>query len=1010
MGLVIGDLVESAGVFEGIGKVAGLDEVAGTVTVSFFESPLNPHARPRRVDLRSVQPTMLFEDAPVFTLDQGTGEWSYGRYGCLRPSRRHLVVYSRERQAELSISDLYVLNLAPDGELDPIQYLAARCCDTPRFTAARVPFVTSFVEQRAACHSMSSLLSSAIDIEPHQIAVVRRILNDETKKYLLADEVGLGKTIEAALVIREHVLQDDRNARVLVSVPDSLVAQWKAELADRFYLGELIDERVFVCSHTRLPGALRIEDGFSMVVIDEAHHVAPWAWADDPSQRADYAALTEVAQRAEVCLLLSGTPLTGNERNFLAMLHLLSPANHELSDLGLQAFGRKVAERERLGGMYQALLPTNDNESIGDILDGVEALFPRDDELRAHVTRLRPLVDWLAPSTGAARDEAIARLRRYLGERYRLFHRMLRNRRDDPVIGSQFPGLAGLTCHRWAVASTALSVDQLIDEFRVRGVLRREEIVDWLALYFESPMLVAERAERDRSQSPHGDAEAAFDELIQCSQHEQAAKDATLLTVVHALLERSTRLKAVVFCGKESLADHVTELLRPSFGGAVERHRPAQTPGFTTNPTVRVLVCDARGEDGLNLHGGEKVAIHYGLPLDVSRYEQRNGRVNRYSAGIRATPVSSIVLAPDRDAGLVQWIRVLDDGIQIFNRSAASLQFVLQQAIDLALGQMPGDGVDALTALLTSLQGRDGLLARERARVSAQEQLASMEADVEAARAFAEDLQAADECAQDRCTSMFEWIERVLLFQKTAEAGGGFRYCYSRGSRGPRTLVDIGTFLERCLVGIDRAASDADHVLTAPMSHRRSAAAQGRRVYPMRYGHPFVDVLFELMTRDARGMSSAWLRLVGSPAVTGLEGYLQFVWRVDLCAHDASPLQRRLADRRVPPQILRTFTDLYGSRVTDPARLSILDAPYAPDGGVIGTRLHYKDHRIRAPQWASVDSQLALTDWAALVADAARRTRHELATAHASALGVDAADLRFHPEAASFVALLSPSR
>ena len=88
----------------------------------------------------------------------------------------------------------------------------------------------SLLSQRAASMGMSAMPSSAVELEAHQIEVVRRILQDPVQRYLLADEVGLGKTIEAGVLIRQVILDAAEDALVLVIVPGPLVPQWRSEL------------------------------------------------------------------------------------------------------------------------------------------------------------------------------------------------------------------------------------------------------------------------------------------------------------------------------------------------------------------------------------------------------------------------------------------------------------------------------------------------------------------------------------------------------------------------------------------------------------------------------------------------------------------------------------------------------------------------------------------------------------------------------------------------------------
>ncbi len=90
--------------------------------------------------------------------------------------------------------------------------------------------------QRQLVRGLTAALSAPIRLFQHQVDTAARVLADPVLRYLLADEVGLGKTIEAGLVIRQVVI-DDPAARVLVLTPESLRGQWQSELRERLGLG-----------------------------------------------------------------------------------------------------------------------------------------------------------------------------------------------------------------------------------------------------------------------------------------------------------------------------------------------------------------------------------------------------------------------------------------------------------------------------------------------------------------------------------------------------------------------------------------------------------------------------------------------------------------------------------------------------------------------------------------------------------------------------------------------------
>ncbi|NJL11517.1 MAG: DEAD/DEAH box helicase [Calothrix sp. SM1_7_51] len=87
---------------------------------------------------------------------------------------------------------------------------------------------------------MTGVLSANIQLLPHQVEVVRRVLSDPIQRYLLADEVGLGKTIEAGAIIRQYFL-DNPSGDVLVLAPQYLLEQWRLEMETKFYISQFSD-------------------------------------------------------------------------------------------------------------------------------------------------------------------------------------------------------------------------------------------------------------------------------------------------------------------------------------------------------------------------------------------------------------------------------------------------------------------------------------------------------------------------------------------------------------------------------------------------------------------------------------------------------------------------------------------------------------------------------------------------------------------------------------------------
>ena len=234
----------------GIGKLASISD--GTAAVAFFHAPTSEPVL-ARVAASDVELTAVPEQTRAYWLDPRSGAWRVGRV-MDDAEERVLVRFPNREDQLLSVDDVYVRwQKAID---DPTPYLAGRINETPLFADGRSGFVRAIIRQRAACLGMSALFSSIIELEPHQVEVVRRVLQDPVQRYLLADEVGLGKTIEAGVLIRQYV-QDDPDHRTVVLVPAPLIAQWRGELRRRFLLSEELDESVLTVASDDVEAFLR---------------------------------------------------------------------------------------------------------------------------------------------------------------------------------------------------------------------------------------------------------------------------------------------------------------------------------------------------------------------------------------------------------------------------------------------------------------------------------------------------------------------------------------------------------------------------------------------------------------------------------------------------------------------------------------------------------------------------------------------------------------------------------
>ena len=223
---------------------------------------------------------------------------------------------------------------------DPVERLAG--LDVDRAAAFRNRLDGLYLQRMRQAKGLGSFLGGRIAIHPHQLHVAERATAYDPVRWLLADEVGLGKTIEACLVL-SRLVRTERADRVLVVAPSTLTVQWLGELWRKFHqVFVLLDgkRRADVAkdhgpefnpfdAHRRSvigledlvsePGlpARAVEAGLDLLVVDEAHRLA----LDAEAGRA----IAPLAQAAKHLLLLSATPLEADTPGFFRLLQLVRP-------------------------------------------------------------------------------------------------------------------------------------------------------------------------------------------------------------------------------------------------------------------------------------------------------------------------------------------------------------------------------------------------------------------------------------------------------------------------------------------------------------------------------------------------------------------------------------------------------------------------------------------------------------------------------------------------------------
>lgn len=527
----------------------------------------------------------------------------------------------------------------------------------------------------------AALTAARIDLLPHQVVLTHRIATASPRRFLIADEVGLGKTIETALVLRELASRGELN-RALMIVPAGLVNNWHRELNEVFNLnfevfgseGDVTDRKSNAfAKHDRLIASVdtlkrrsrvkRLLDApaWDLVVFDEAHHLSAYKTGNKITKTENYKLAEAMRSHGRDLLLLSATPHQGDHFRFWMLIQLLNPTLFSDSV-------EMVEERHRLNSVVfrrtKADACTPDGSPLFARRWVHTESFTMSDGEKAFYAKLR---EYLQDGFDLAKKQGSQG--RALGFVMAIFQK---------IAASSFAAVRS-TLHRRQLMLTiheAILKDQALDIDGHRCLL--EEAKRLIHAELHLPDDVAGRGEADRvladlklkliktldddqlalaASSESGEATTAqgeelaatsvalslpeerlrITELLQVFPRDQETKVSKLLRALGSLWEQNPKEKVVIFATYLATVDLLSreiEVNYPGQGVVVLRggdhgSKLAAEKRFKRPDGPKVLVCTAAGREGINLQFS-RVLFNFDLPWNPMDLEQRIGRIHRY--------------------------------------------------------------------------------------------------------------------------------------------------------------------------------------------------------------------------------------------------------------------------------------------------------------------------------------------------------------------------------------------
>jgi ERCC4-related helicase len=543
--------------------------------------------------------------------------------------------------------------------------------------------------------SASALTSARIDLLPHQVVLTHRIATASPRRFLIADEVGLGKTIETALILRELASRGELD-RALMVVPAGLVNNWHRELNEVFNLdfevfgseGDITDRKTNAfAKHDRLIASIdtlkrpaRIKrlleaPRWDLVVFDEAHHLTAYRTGGKIRKTGNYKLAEAIKGHTRDLILLSATPHQGNHFQFWMLIQLLNSTLFSSPDemvehrhrLNTVMFRRTKADACRPDGTplfarrwvhTEAFLMREEEwrfyEKLREYLEDGFNLAKRQGNQGRALGFLMAIFQKIAASSFAA-------VRRTLKRRMLMLtlHEALLRDRDLDIEGRErlFDEARALIHTEWGLAHDPIGrteVDRIMADLKYRLAKKLDEE----ALEMASDPYGSEFASSHMEDA----ASAAVDihlpeerlriaDLLAVFPEQRETKVQKLLDGLGTLWRQNPNEKVVIFAtylGTVELIAREIEQVYPGQGVVVLRGgdhsaKVAAERRFRLKDGPRVLVCTAAGREGINLQFA-RILFNFDLPWNPMDMEQRIGRIHRYGQ-VHTAQVYNLVLS-----------------------------------------------------------------------------------------------------------------------------------------------------------------------------------------------------------------------------------------------------------------------------------------------------------------------------------------------------------------------------
>jgi len=619
------------------------------------------------------------------------------------------------------VSEMDITASFNNGRIDPATQLQRYEFQNPCWYLGRTVVSRSMNILENSIYGFKELAGSKIYLLPHQVNTIMRCLQEEPCRYMLADEVGMGKTIEAISIFKIFT-QNRSGIDTLIIVPEMLKAQWETELLFKFNISLGIGKNnnsvsIKTIDEIDFENAKR-EWGF--VIIDEIHR-----YLFDDKQ---YKILHDISRLAQNILLLSATPVQQRKEEYLDLLRLLLPQKYD--EYSAERFGELVEKQGKIIQKTALIL-----DDLGDLEE--EIASAQDENEDPHLSRdcselFEEIKERLEEICDELSDEQLLELFQeimfekkdlgvyaikvvisFLCSNYQIENNIIRNRRkilesveeDDRLLPTR--ELIEISYHLdednnvYESLTYKLLSDWIINETTDGTIVVEKDVKPLLSSFFSSPWAFKRQLEvASKIADVEKDIIDSTDKWILMEQynleHISEIMDdpdahvesfsTRLVTVINSLYDDFYDKKIILFTNySDTFMAYMNAMKRVfadeeiSFFGASMTSDEIEINAFRfqNDEECRIMLCDYTGGEGRNFQCADYI-MHIDLPWDASAIEQRIGRLDRLERDTGRSIVYSVVVFA-KNSFEEELFKFFRDGLRIFNQSLSGMEIIMRE-------------------------------------------------------------------------------------------------------------------------------------------------------------------------------------------------------------------------------------------------------------------------------------------------------------------------------------------